>query len=745
MCGRGVAIAATLQVNNGVICDDDNPSNPYCTIQVAIDDANGEDEVLVHDGTYVENIRMGYVSVRSKNGPEVTVIDGSNPTDPLKRSVVTFNINTDHELDGFKLVNGTGYNNDYLSPTTLVGGGIYCGSSSSPTIINCIVSGNTATSGGGIYCSSSSPTITNCIIKDNSAIAGAGIYFFKSSPAISNCIVSGNTATSLAGSGGGISCFASSPKVTGCIIKDNKIGIHGGGVECSSNMGSSPCLPKFINCIISGNTAGYNNNIGSGGGFHFWTTNPATKATLINCTVSGNNAFSEGGGINSANVPLTVVNSIIWGNIASSSENEIYKGVNISIIATYSNIKGGWPGTGNIGNDLTLHNPLFVSSASGDYHLKADSPCIDAGTNDIVAYPNLPIDDIDGDSRPQDGNGDDLFKYDIGSYELPEVPSPLKTLIPAGTIIAFAAKADKVPDGWLFCDGREILRSVYQSLFNMIGTAHGDGDGSATFNLPDYRGFFLRGVDHGAGNDTDSAKRIPIGPDPPWKPTEVGSKQDDATKLPNNPLQMSELGSHHHDFTSNAGEEHNHGLNISDGGDHRHESTHSNGDHKHDIKINLDSHGHEFKTRNKEGNHYHFYYDSINKSTDRVAGSIKIDTFEKEYDEHDFLYEVKDYKSTIHVPINDSQEAISVTHHQHSGISSETIHNHTGSVETPGPHTHTGSTKSTVHNHDGSTAGEKVHTHKGITSTVESQAPEISGGDSETRPKNKYVNWIVKY
>lgn len=65
--------------------------------------------------------------------------------------------------------------------------------------------------------------------------------------------------------------------------------------------------------------------------------------------------------------------------------------------------------------------------------------------------------------------------------------------VPAGTVVAFAGKT--IPKGWLLCDGKVISRKgEYQALFDSIGTAHGQGDGSTTFHLPDYRGLFLRGV-----------------------------------------------------------------------------------------------------------------------------------------------------------------------------------------------------------------------------------------------------------
>lgn len=49
------------------------------------------------------------------------------------------------------------------------------------------------------------------------------------------------------------------------------------------------------------------------------------------------------------------------------------------------------------------------------------------------------------------------------------------------------------PSGWLLCNGQAVSRSTYANLFALIGTAAGAGDGSTTFNLPDYRGKFIFG------------------------------------------------------------------------------------------------------------------------------------------------------------------------------------------------------------------------------------------------------------
>lgn len=60
------------------------------------------------------------------------------------------------------------------------------------------------------------------------------------------------------------------------------------------------------------------------------------------------------------------------------------------------------------------------------------------------------------------------------------------------------------PIGWLECDGQAVNRTDYPNLFLQIGTLFGAGNGTTTFNLPDLRGEFIRGWDHGKGTDTNS-------------------------------------------------------------------------------------------------------------------------------------------------------------------------------------------------------------------------------------------------
>jgi len=64
----------------------------------------------------------------------------------------------------------------------------------------------------------------------------------------------------------------------------------------------------------------------------------------------------------------------------------------------------------------------------------------------------------------------------------------------------------QVKPGWFFCNGASLDREEYKDLFDVIGVAFGAPDPD-TFNLPDLRGRFIRGVDHGTGRDPDAALR----------------------------------------------------------------------------------------------------------------------------------------------------------------------------------------------------------------------------------------------
>ena len=87
----------------------------------------------------------------------------------------------------------------------------------------------------------------------------------------------------------------------------------------------------------------------------------------------------------------------------------------------------------------------------------------------------------------KDGNGNSITSTYATKIELANTNNELKSIVPVGIIYPFGGSNDKVPDGYLPCDGRAVSRTEYSALFNVIGTSFGNGDGTNTFNVPDMR------------------------------------------------------------------------------------------------------------------------------------------------------------------------------------------------------------------------------------------------------------------
>lgn len=117
------------------------------------------------------------------------------------------------------------------------------------------------------------------------------------------------------------------------------------------------------------------------------------------------------------------------------------------------------------------------------------------------------------------------------------------TATPSGTLIHFAGPVAQAPAGYLLANGAAVSRTTYATLFTAIGTTYGTGDGSTTFNLPDARGQFLRGLDNGRGVDASRA---------------LGTTQ------------ASQNLSHTHTGTVDAGGGHSHTASSDNQGNHQH-------------------------------------------------------------------------------------------------------------------------------------------------------------------------------
>jgi len=357
------AAVLTIVDNDGIRVPGDYP-----TIQAAINASVAGDTVIVADGTYtgLGNRDLEFfgkaITVRSENGPDNCIINCQAAFLNYHRG---FHFRSgegpDSVLDGFTITNGF---HQY---------------------------------GGGIQCNASSPTIKNCILLNNRAV---GFFLLGLDPP----------------RGGGMYCFAnSSPILTHCMFLGNQsvrdwgmLDGYGGGFECLNS------TPTLINCVFSGNIAGTN-----GGGMYNWNS----SSVITNCTFNGNiantvgqdtvpNMLGGGAMYNYAGGNPVVTNCILWGNDAILNNDDeikevgVFGGPQVWATVTYSNVAGGWPGEGNINSD-----PLFVY----DYYLSTESPCIDVGSNDAV--PAWLIEDIEGDARKLDGDGDGSATVDMGADE----------------------------------------------------------------------------------------------------------------------------------------------------------------------------------------------------------------------------------------------------------------------------------------------------------------------------------------
>jgi hypothetical protein len=266
---------------------------------------------------------------------------------------------------------------------------------------DCIVSNNSVTwatvcAGVGLWCASG--TVEGCAVVGNQATgiggecAGVGAYCGPGGT-VRNSVVSGNGVPSCSvGRGGGICCEGG--VVRECVVSGNSVraadmfGGWGGGVYCSNG-------GIVRNCLISGNWVDAVVAPGGGGGCHVYGS-----GAVQNCTIAYNAVVGAVAGVGGAHYEAggTLENSIVYFNTPDNCGSSGSPAPAVTNCCTVPDFVA--PGVTNA--------PCFVNPPAGDYRLRADSACINAGTNRPWMTGAT---DLGGVARIAAG------RVDIGAYE----------------------------------------------------------------------------------------------------------------------------------------------------------------------------------------------------------------------------------------------------------------------------------------------------------------------------------------
>ena len=273
------------------------------------------------------------------------------------------------------------------------------------TVNNCVVSGN---SGGGIANGHGALTVTHCEVSGNLY----GIYNDHGESSVNNCIVSSNHDGGLFNNGtsGGPNdhIFGIAPlTIADSIINDNS----GPGVDNNSG------FVMIVASTISGNSVGKTGGpSGEGGGVHTYQQGGKTPGnlTVINSTISGNFAFSAGGGIACGFSGLTVINSTISGNSAGAYGGGIADG-SLGLMVVNSTVSGNLAATcgGICGGTVEIGNTILNANASGNIAGTVTSHGYNVCSDDAGGLLTAPGDQINTDPLigPLQDNGGPTFTH----------------------------------------------------------------------------------------------------------------------------------------------------------------------------------------------------------------------------------------------------------------------------------------------------------------------------------------------
>ncbi len=292
------------------------------------------------------------------------------------------------------------------SGTDLDGGAMHCTGSADIVVSHCTFVDNFSDRfGGAINLNAGSDiSIDNTDFIDNEAyFRGGAINCDESSPVIVDSLLDSNHSTVFAG---GISGeYGSDFRLENVRILNSTAGTVAGFYIIDSEV-------VMVGCLVTGSVS----TLGSGGG---GGVTSGGHLRLINSTVADNQCALLGGGVWVYTSSIEVVNSIIWAN--SPDPIALLEGSTAAV--SYSDITGGWSGSGNIAFD-----PPFMGVGDHPYALSELSPCIDAGNPDPFG---LDLPDLDLAGNPRIGGE----RVDMGAYENADISDvPLAQATMLGTI-----------------------------------------------------------------------------------------------------------------------------------------------------------------------------------------------------------------------------------------------------------------------------------------------------------------------
>ena len=260
-------------------------------------------------------------------------------------------------------------------------------SSSNPSamdVTNCSFNNHVAElDGATVFAFDTAAGFANCTFTNNSSSPNGGaLLMVNSDLVLKYCHLENNIATEL---GGAVGCFnGTNGTFIGCFFAGNSCGVDGGAVFCSSSATAS-----YQSCAFSGNSSG-----NDGGAL---VTSGLPGDTISNCTFADNVADNQGGVvIADGDTALIIDNSILWENGSNPIQVQSGSTANVS----FSNVQGGFAGTGNLNTDPLFTNAAGEDGITGtlddDLSLQPNSPMIDAGDNEAVPVDEFDV-DVDGD------------------------------------------------------------------------------------------------------------------------------------------------------------------------------------------------------------------------------------------------------------------------------------------------------------------------------------------------------------